>query len=177
MDLHHYVTGPAHQNEHTLDLLIARVSGNLVLASSVATAYFISDHCAIACNLQVPTPKPNKMLVRYRMLKRIHHAAFQEGLLQSSLIATPKDTLITFLGLFSTDIPFLLDKHAPLKERLLLVRLQAPWFTSEISKTKELYRRYEDTWRVSGLTVYSEMFQTQWQLVLNLIKTTKRKYF
>ena len=84
-----YVTGPTPQNGHTLDLLIARTPDNMVLASSVATADFISDHCAIVCHLQVPKPKPTKRLIQYRVLKCIHHAAFQKDLLQSSLFATP----------------------------------------------------------------------------------------
>ena len=155
VDLHQYVTGPTHQNGQTLDLLIARVSHNIVLASSVATTDFISDHCAIICHLQLPKPKPTKRLIRYRMLKRIHHDAFQEDLLQSSLIATPNDELTTFLGQYSTDLSFLLDKHVHLKEHLMLVRPQAPRFNSEISKAKKLHRRYEDMWRhlVSPSTV------------------------
>ena len=122
MDLHRYVAGLTHQNGHTLDLLIARASDHMVLAGSVATADFLFDHCAIACNLQVPESKSTKRFIQYRILKCIHHAAYQGDLLQSSLPATPNDTLTTFLGHYSTDIAFLLDKRAPLKERLLLVR-------------------------------------------------------
>ena len=101
MDLHQYVTGPTHQNGHTLDLLIPRVSDNIVLASSVATADFISDHCAIVCHLQVPTPKPTKRFIQYRVLKCIHHAAFQEDLLQSSLFATLNQSLTALLTQYS----------------------------------------------------------------------------
>ena len=111
------------------------------------------------------------------MLKCTHHAAFQDDLLQSSLFATPNESLTTFLGQYSTDLSLLLDKHAPLQERLLLVRPRAPWFTSEISEAKKLCRRYEDMWRTSGLAVHLEMFQTQRRVVLNLIRTARRKHF
>ena len=125
MDLYQYVTGPTHQNGHTLDLLIAHVPDNMVLGRSVAMADFISDHCTIVWHLQVPTPKPTKRLIQYRVLKCIHHAAFQEDLLQSSLFTMPNESLTTLLGQYSTDLALLLDKHAPLKECLLLVRPQA----------------------------------------------------
>ena len=45
----------------------------------------------------------------------------------------------------------LLDKYAPVKERLITVRPFAPWYTAEVTAEKQKQRRLECKWRASRL--------------------------
>ena len=48
-----------------------------------------------------------------------------------------------------------LQKHAPLKRRLITIRPSSPWYNEEISKEKIKRRKLERRWRTSGLYIDS----------------------
>lgn len=68
---------------------------------------------------------------------------------------TPKKELSPLVRQYCANLSLLLDKHAPLKERLLP---HSPWYTTEISEAKKLRHHYEGMWSPSGLTVHRDMF-------------------
>ena len=46
-----------------------------------------------------------------------------------------------------------LQKHAPLKRRLITIRPSSPWYNKEIGKEKRKRRRLESLWRTSGFCI------------------------
>ena len=60
---------------------------------------------------------------------------------------------------------------------MLRIRPYSPWYLPEITEAKKLRRRYEGLWRSTGLHIYLDMYKSQRQLVLKLIRQAKRVHF
>ena len=71
----------------------------------------------------------------------------------------------------------LLDKYAPVKERVITVRPSAPWYTAQVTAEKRKRRRLERKWRASRLTADREQYVHQCGFVINLIKSVKSEYY
>ena len=71
----------------------------------------------------------------------------------------------------------LLEKHAPLKKRMITLRPAAPWYTDAIRTEKEKRRKLERRWRASGLTVHRELYVDQCKLVNKCIFDAKMGYY
>lgn len=71
----------------------------------------------------------------------------------------------------------LLDKHAPLKERVITVRPSAPWYTAQVTAEKQKRRRLKRKWRASRLPADREQYVHQCSVVINLIKFLKSEYY
>lgn len=177
MGLEQHVRSPTHTGGHTLDLIISRESDQLISPTSVAVSDYISDHAAVHCVLNLDKPRPTKKVTQYRKLTSIDGTAFKSDLQRLSVLTSPENDISALVDQYSRDLSRLVDKHAPLRSRVLRIRPHAPWFTEEIAQAKVKRRQYEALWRKSGLTVHREMFKTQRQTVQDLIKASKREYF
>ena len=71
----------------------------------------------------------------------------------------------------------LLDKHAPVKERVVTVRPSAPWYTAEVTAEKQKRRQLERKWRASRLPVDREQYVHQCNVAINLIKSRKSEHY
>ena len=63
----------------------------------------------------------------------------------------------------------LLDRHAPIKRRVVTVRPSAPWYSTEISQNKHIRRKLERKWRSTLLPSDRELYVHQCSVVNNLI--------
>ena len=61
---------------------------------------------------------------------------FCDELANSSLLLHPQDDLHQLVALYSSALVSTLNKHAPIKRRVITVRPAAPWYSKEI-KTKK----------------------------------------
>ena len=48
----------------------------------------------------------------------------------------------------------ILDKHAPLRKRVITIRPRAPWYSEEIKEQKVIFHRIGRRWRGSRLTIF-----------------------
>lgn len=71
----------------------------------------------------------------------------------------------------------LLDKHAPVKERVVTVRPSAPWYTVEVTAEKRKQRQLKRKWRASRLPADRVRYVHQCNVVINLIKSLKLEYY
>ena len=71
----------------------------------------------------------------------------------------------------------LLDKQAPVKERVVTVRPSAPWHTAEVTAEKQKRRQLERKWRASRLPADREQYVQQSNVVINLIKSRKSEHY
>ena len=54
-----------------------------------------------------------------------------------------------------------LDKHAPKKEKYVVVRPLQPWFTDKLHQAKNERRKAERLWRRTGFTVRKEIYRAE----------------
>ena len=71
----------------------------------------------------------------------------------------------------------LLEKHAPVKERVVTVRPSAPWYTVEVTAEKRKRRQLERKWRASRLPADRVRYVHQCNVVINLIKSLNSEYY
>ena len=64
----------------------------------------------------------------------------------------------------------ILDKHAPLRKRVITIRPRAPWYSEEIKEQKVICRRLERRWRRSRLTSDYQSYTEQRTVVKNTTK-------
>ena len=110
-----HVTFPTHRAGHTLDLLVARTSSEMIHAVECSMP-FISDHHAILSAVSIPqktrAPRVTKSI---RSIKSINIPNFCNDIFSSEIFKVPVTTLHSYLETFTSTLSSLLDKHAPLK--------------------------------------------------------------
>jgi hypothetical protein len=168
---HQYVTGPTHDKGHTLDLVFARPDDGLISCASVTSR--ISDHHAVECRLTICLPLCPTKRVLYRQLKSIDCDAFKTDILAPPLLTTPKTSLDGPVAQYNDGLALLLDKHAPVKMKSIVLRPSAPWINEEISEFRKQLRRAERIWRMNKLTVSFEIYKDHAHRYSDLLKRVK----
>ena len=70
-----------------------------------------------------------------------------------------------------------LQKHAPLKRRLITLCPLSPWYNEETGKDKRKRRKLERRWRTSGLCIDRQLCVKQCEVVNTMIKNVKTTYY
>ena len=74
----------------------------------------------------------------------------------------------------------MLDRHAPLKRRLVHDHQSSPWYNAvgpELQDAKRERRRAEAQWRTTGLIVHREIFQAARNRVVSIVDTAKSAFY
>ena len=71
----------------------------------------------------------------------------------------------------------LLDRHAPIKQRVLTVRPSASWYSTEIAQNKRIRRKLERKWCSTQLSSDRKLYVHQCCVVINLIDSAKSSYY
>lgn len=174
-NLTQHVTDPTHISGHTLDLVITRMADNIV-GNTQAHSY-LSDHAAVHSILHLSKPPLPVENVTYRKTKSIDHDKFATDLQESSLLKNPANSFDGLVMQYDFVLSDLLEKHAPLKKRVITVRPQAPWHNGNIIDAKKVCRRAERRWRQSNLTIDRCLFQAKRNTLHDLITKSKSDYY
>jgi hypothetical protein len=166
-----HVTGPTHLNGHTLDWILSRESEDIV--SKTVNSSFISDHCFIHCTLKLTKPPLPREMHTYRSYKSVEPAVLAAELEASSLLQNPPGDLDALIDQYNRTLSELIDKHAPLRKRVVTIRPVSLWYNQEIHAAKINRRKCEARWRKTGLTVHYEMYKEARNLVTGLICKAK----
>ena len=84
----------------------------------------------------------------YRKWKQIDLAAFKDDIITSELYTLPSGELAAN---YDRILRTIMNKHAPLQRKVLIVRPRVPWFTEEIKQLKVKWRKLEKKMRKSNL--------------------------
>jgi hypothetical protein len=168
------VSGATHKRGHTLDLIITRLCDDMV--SNIVVGDLISDHNVVSCKLNIKRPLLPTKKVRFRQLKSIDLDSFKADLLTLPLITNPEDSLDELVQQYNDGLAVVLDKHAPWKEKTIVLRPLAPWMTDEIRGSRRVLRKAERVWRCSGLTVHLEIYNQLKMDMVALLKSTKASF-
>ena len=71
----------------------------------------------------------------------------------------------------------LIDKHAPLRERVVTVRPKVPRYNSEIDTAKRLRRKLEHKWLKTKSQIHHDNFRQQCAVVNDLILKSKETFY
>ena len=112
----------------------------------------ISDHFAVDCSLAIKKPPNAKLTVMTRKLCNIDSDSLCTDIRSSSLYNSRSLNLSELCDQYSSVLSSILDKHAPLRKRVITIRPRAPWYSEEIKEQKVTCRRLEGRWCHSRLT-------------------------
>ena len=79
----------------------------------------------------------------YRRVATIIKAAFKGDLARLPILTDPEDNINTLVDQYCQNLSDRVEKHAPLRSRMLRVRPHAPRFTEEAEEAKVKRRQYE----------------------------------
>ena len=168
-NLQQHVLEPTHIANHILDLLITRRNGNLIRSPTVFSG-LPSDHYSIT------RPGLSRKRIKCRPLRKINSSEFLQDIQSSLDSVDPISDLDTMVSGYHKNLCETLNKHAPEKERTVVLRPHAPWYTESLRLAKQERRRRERKWIKSGLTVDKELYKEQCGEYKQLLIKSKTEY-
>jgi len=172
------VTVPTHKSGHTLDLVICRedekILNNLTIIDPV-----ISDHLAVRCSLSLNKPAFERKELSYRKLRSMDLSKLKDDIANSDLLLSVNHPieLEDLVDKYYSELSSVLNKHAPIKKRIITLRPASPWYSTDIKVAKCKRRKLERRWRSTRLTIDRELFVKQSNVVNKLIATTKHEFY
>ena len=82
----------------------------------------------------------------------------------------------TIMIMYDNVLRSLLDRHAPIKQRVVTVRPSTPWHSTGIAQNKRIRRKLERKWRSILLPSDRELYVRQCSVVNNLIDSAKSSH-
>ena len=96
---------------------------------------------------------------------------------KSELCKNPPDDLEELLLSYNKTLIAVLDKHAPVKTRTIVMRPQVPRYTDEIRQAKGERRNAERRWRLSKLDSDLAVFKVKRNAVNNLMNKARQAFY
>ena len=174
MGLVNNISFPTHYLGHTLDLVLTRQADSVNLVTSPLE--YISDHLGIKVQLSINKPSSTNKLITYRKVNDINVDNFRSDLLECDLISNLDhfDDLGELVDKYNSSLEMLLEKHAPMKEKIIKIRESAIWYNSALRALKKTKRYYENNWvknRTSQNLDLFKHFKNEYTLACNKVKT------
>ena len=160
-DLEQHVCVATHVDGHTLDLLVTRKTDNVVSSVSVHND-LPSDHGAVKSFLDIARPAASRKHICSRKLREVNIESFRKNIKSSTLNSSqPTDTATDLSTKFVTVLHKIIDNHAPVTARTVVLRPHAPWYCDSLREAKREKRRCERKYMATDLTVHKEIYQEQ----------------
>ena len=176
MGLTQHVTGPTHNDGHTLDLIITSSFDGVVSTKPVVDT-FVSDHASILCDIDCCKPVELCEKVSYRKIKSIDIDALRDQVTASELCPKGFSDLEELVACYNSTLAGLLDTHAPVITKTVVKRKCVPWFNNDIRHSIRLRRAAERKWRKSNLAQDYLFFKDARNRANYIMFTTRREYF
>ena len=183
--LQQHVHEPTHCFGHTLDVIMSRDNDTLVSNVQVKdiglcddNGTLINDHYAIICDLtKLKSCQVQQKSVSYRKFKDINLERFKEDIQRSSVLSNVSGSANELMDRYVSGIKILLEVHAPLIQRTITPRQNAPWYTEEIRNSKRKRRSLERRWRHSKSDVDKVQYRNQCAILAKQLSDTKAAYY
>ena len=156
--LQQHVDGPTHRDGRTLDLIITGCADNFISKVKILPE-LPSDHRRVLGNVDLSRPAPTRKSVTYRKLRNVDIEKFSEDIAISSLNNLAGSDLGIMIDQYNEILCSLLNKHAPLQSREIILRPRAPWYSDELRELKREKRRFGRKYVNTNLTVNKQMYQ------------------
>ena len=169
------VNTSTHMSGHTLDVIMCRATDDLI--QEVKVGDMITDHNLLLCTVHHPKPHLQEKKIVTRKLRSIDLPSFREDIVQGLTVNDHSESVSDLLNRYNVHLTSVLDKHAPKKEKSVVVRPLQPWFTDELHQAKNERRKAERLWRRTGLTVHKEIYRAEKCKYNSLLLDSKATYF
>ena len=165
-----------HDDGHTLDLLITRTSSDIITHLSHHESYQ-SDHKSFTFKFfSHIRPTTQRSVIHYRSFKTIDIDNFKSDILSSPLYTNPASNSSDLSEQLSSTLNSILDIHAPLKSKIVVLRPHTPWINPEILAAKRERSRLERSWRRWKSPFDRKKFRAQCNFVRSLISKAKSNF-
>ena len=181
-----HVNQPTHKAGHTLDAVITREVNDLLVGQmEVENPNLLDniknkpagDHFATIFNVKFEKPPATKSKIQYRKLRAIDVEAFKQDI-SANITDPPKDTSCEkLLEIYNSLLSDLLNKHAPMKTKLVTQRPNTPWYNDTIHNTKKEKRRLERRWKKSQSHLDFKKYREHCRKMNILIQQTKHEHY
>ena len=167
---------PTHVSGHTPDLIITQEDSNDILI--VARGHMLLDHHFIDVKLQSASETGEHKMVTYRKLKNISPQDFSNnvGNTLGKLDLEAMD-LYQAVETCNNSLKLVLNKHAPVKSRIVKVMHKQPWFDDKIKSEIILRRKKEQDWITNPSPYTLNAFYVQRRHVSNIIKMARQTFY
>jgi exonuclease III len=175
-NMEQHVPEPTHTQGHILDLVITR-NADIPILDLQVQAPLLSDHSPVMFRLPIGKPRATRKTCTFRKTKDIDIMEFKNDIQKSSLLISPADDVNLLVNQYNKELSSILDEHAPLQQKQIVIRPNCPWITNEIKKEKKSRRIAERKWRSSKLNVHLEIFRNAQRNVVKLCSKAKSAYY
>ena len=134
----------------------------------------ISDHSVVSFKLCGKRPPLPRKQLNYRAFRGIDLTQLQHDIAQSALGGASSDS--SLVNTHNTVLSALLDKHAPAKQKTVIMRPNTPWYNDDVDDASCARRQLERAWK-SGFVIHHQIFRHQCTVVMNTIRRVKRAYY
>ena len=146
-NIRNYVSDPTHIYGHTLDLVLAYMTSNVVDNVEVRPIdRTVSDHALVLCELKVTNLPSYKKSIVFRNYRNICPTDVGNEIRQH-LVVDPLLNSETLVANYNQFFQALQDRHCPLIEKTIIVREDGPWYNQEIALVRRQRRQAERKWR------------------------------
>jgi hypothetical protein len=157
-----HVSTATHENGHILDLVLTR-NGSFSPIGPVSVHPSVSDHSLVCFEISIPRPLKEKKFRLVRNLKKVDVSLFWSdfwnALLHTSTINNECDDANEAFKLYESTAKYIIDRHAPIKNRLIVQRQTLVKFNPDFVKLNQNTREKEKLWRQTKLTIHRDLFK------------------
>ena len=176
VDLNQHVKEQTHRHGHTLDLVLTRSEELMPQGLCVEPPSF-SDHSPITFSIEMQKFVPETKSVSIRKIKDIDLEMFKEEIKNSELVQNPATDVQSAVKQYHTVLTGIMDRHAPVIQKEMVVRNSCPWFNTTIDEAKRDRRRAERRWCANKLEINLEILRDARRKVNALCDEAKCTYY
>ena len=128
-----------HFRGHTLDVVITRDNSSIVSDLNVidpgicdGTGKVSRDHLAVVFRACAAKPAPVRKTISFRKLRSIDINSFKQDIVKSDILHTSDNSVDRLVEAYSEGLCSLINIHAPIKTKSIVMRPSCPWFTYEL---------------------------------------------
>ena len=169
-----HIDFPTHKQGHTLDI-VATFDGDLDASAFVSCQNDVSDHFLVNFQLKFFPEMKEEKEISYRNTKGMDIAQFELDINNLQLSET-----LSFgenVTLYNETLSNVLDKHAPVKKKIIKSLPNAPWFDGEYNNLRRQRRKAEAKYKKSSLEVHREIYRDLRKQCTDLAHKKKCSYY
>ena len=137
----------------------------------------ISDHKSVIFKITMQRPTLPMKKIKYRIWKNFDLEKFKTDITNSDLTLNMPVDVDSTADQYLQCLSKLLEKHAPLQERVITMWAKTPLSNSEIHGAKRFRRKLEYKWLKTKLEIDYDLFKQQRMAVKSLILDSKKTFY